>query len=183
MIIAGLDLSILATGIAAHDSGEVLPWDIQTIAPPKGFAGMKRLDWLSREICNRLLAADLIVCEDIAFSRNGASHSEIVMLHGFIRRELWIDGRTLVVAAATTLKKFATGRGNAEKDQISKEVFRRWAIDTADNNQSDAVVLAQIGRALVGDLDGLTKPMQEALATVRKSNAEALRGIKAEAVA
>jgi hypothetical protein len=47
---------------------------------------------------------------------------------------------------------------------------------------ADAVVLAQIGRALIGDL-GLTKPMMEALATVRKANADALRGLAVEAVA
>jgi protoporphyrinogen oxidase len=48
--------------------------------------------------------------------------------------------------------------------------------------EADAVVLAQIGRALIRDL-GLTKPMMEALATVRKANADALRGLAVEAVA
>lgn len=176
MIITGLDLSLCATGLATFAGGT---WDIRTITSPKGLAGMRRLDWLAREIGERIADSDLIVCEDIAFSRNGASHSEIVMLHGFIRRELWIDERPIALVAATTLKKFATGRGNAEKDQISKEVYRRWGIDTGNNNESDAVILAQIGRCLTGHLQPETKPQAEVIANLRNSYGLILKGVMA----
>lgn len=178
MIVTGLDLSLAATGIASFTGG----FAIDTIRPPKGLAGMDRLDWLAQTI-GRTLVSGLVVCEDIAFSRNMAGHSEVVMLHGFIRRGLWKAGRPPVLVASTTLKKFATGKGNAEKDQISKEVYRRWHIDTADNNQADAVVLAQIGRCLIGEMTPQTMAQAEAVEVVRKANAGALKGIAELAVA
>lgn len=173
MIITGLDLSLAATGIAsASPTGPT--FTVDTIRPPKGLVGMERLDWLAQTI-GRILVTGLVVCEDIAFSRNMAGHSEVVMLHGFIRRGLWRVGRPPVLVASTTLKKFCTGRGNAEKDQISKEVFRRWGIDTADNNQSDAVVLAQMGRCLMGLMTPETVAQAEAVEVVRKANVEVLK--------
>ena len=132
-----------------------------------------RVAWARR--CVKETVTGLVGGEDSGFARNMAGHSEVVMLHGFIRRGLGRVGRPPVLVASTTLKKFATGKGNAEKDQIFKEVFRRWGIDTADNNQSDAVVLAQIGRCLLGEMQPETVAQAEAVEVVRKANVEVMK--------
>jgi hypothetical protein len=145
MIITGLDLSLCATGIATYADG----WDIRTIAPPKGATGMRRLDWLSREICERLAPADLVVCEDIAFSRNGASHSEIVMLHGFIRRELWMDDRPLALVAATISEWEAPLRLNAMSSQTTRSAGARRSQISRDSQSRRRMPVAPFGGAIV----------------------------------
>lgn len=40
-----------------------------------------------------------------------------------------------------TLKKFATGRGNAEKDAMIEAARHRWAIEPQDDNEADALEL------------------------------------------
>lgn len=68
----------------------------------------------------------------------------------------------------TTLKKFVTGKGNAEKSLMIREVYKRWGFDAADDNQADAVGLLQVGRAVIGELTDLTKPQLEVVAALRK---------------
>ncbi len=41
------------------------------------------------------------------------------------------------------IKKFITGKGNAKKELILKEVFRRYDFDTSDNNIADAFAIAK----------------------------------------
>lgn len=66
--------------------------------------------------------------------------------------------------SATSLKKFATGKGNATKDVVMLHTFKRWAFDCGDdNNLADAYVLARMVRAAyLGDND-MTAVQVEAL--------------------
>lgn len=66
------------------------------------------------------------------------------------------------------IKKFASGKGNSPKDQVSKEVFRKWGVDAKDNNQADAYVLARIALALV-DGGGLLSYEQEVIDAMKKA--------------
>ncbi len=44
----------------------------------------------------------------------------------------------------TTLKKYATGRGNAKKPEVMLSVYKKWGVEILDDNLSDAYVLAKI---------------------------------------
>lgn len=68
------------------------------------------------------------------------------------------------------LKKFATGKGNAGKDEVMLSVSRRYPdVPVTDNNQTDALVLAAIGAAVMGEpFNGpLTLTQQEVVEAVR----------------
>lgn len=52
----------------------------------------------------------------------------------------------------TSLKKFVTGKGNSAKDVMMKELYKRWKIDTNNNNEADAHGLALFGLAMAGHL-------------------------------
>lgn len=45
------------------------------------------------------------------------------------------------------VKQFATGKGNAQKDVVLKDVYRRWQFNTDSNNIADAYVLARVAKA------------------------------------
>ena len=53
------------------------------------------------------------------------------------------------------------GKGNAAKELMLKEVFRRWGYDTSSNDQADAYALARIAAEFTAG--GWTKKL-EALA-------------------
>ena len=69
--------------------------------------------------------------------------------------------------APTVLKKFVTGTGNAKKEVILREVFRKWGFEAKTNNEADAMVLAHIARAMaLGQAGGYTAVQLAALKTV-----------------
>ena len=66
------------------------------------------------------------------------------------------------------VKQFATGKGNANKEVVLQQVYKRWGVEFNDNNQADAYVLAQIGRAYLSEMDNLTDFQQKVIRALRK---------------
>ena len=61
-----------------------------------------------------------------------------------IRLALHAHGSEYVEIAPNALKKFATGKGNAQKDQIMLAVYKKWGFEASTNNIADAYVLARM---------------------------------------
>ena len=76
-----------------------------------------------------------------------------------------------VLVTPSQLKKFVTGKGNADKNVVMKEVYKRFHIDTDDDNTADAVVLGHIGLALTGAYQTTTQEQKATLADIRKRHA------------
>lgn len=108
---------------------------------------------LYKGICE---APDLIVVEGFSYGSKGRSVFDIAYLGWSIREDLerlkniwnipWIE------VPPTQLKQFATGKGNANKEIILQQVYKRWGVEFSDNNQADAFVLAKIGEAYLNPL-------------------------------
>jgi hypothetical protein len=62
----------------------------------------------------------------------------------------------------TVVKKFATGKGNTKKEEMVLPIYKRWGFEHSSDNVRDAFVLAQIAKALSGQVE-LTKFQKEAL--------------------
>ena len=65
-------------------------------------------------------------------------------LGGHLRLLLWQAGVPYIIVPPTTLKKYVLGKGNAAKELMLKEVFRKWGYDTTSNDRADAYALARI---------------------------------------
>lgn len=75
-----------------------------------------------------------------------------------------------VIVAPTALKKFVTGSGKGQKDQMLLSVFKHWEVEFNDHNQADSYGLARVGAAMFCG-DGLdTKYRQEVLKKVRRDS-------------
>lgn len=137
MNIAGLDLSITATGLAYADGS------VRTIAPRR--AGDARLVEIRDEIRASLEfgGADLVVIEGPVLRSSAAI--ALAMLHGTVRTELWDLGIPYVLLPPATLKKFATGKGTASKPDMAVAAFKRAGLEFADDNQCDAAWLRWAG--------------------------------------
>lgn len=160
MIIIGIDPSLTGTGIARVDTDDRLVASTLTITT-KGSATAtyqqrtRRLSTLAcRDIGDIALGlpyvdeeiADLVIIEAPAYSKSNAGTSMLNGLWWMILNRLDVLGIPYAVAQPTTLKKYATGKGNASKDAVLLAVARRYPhIDVTDNNQADALVLAAMG--------------------------------------
>lgn len=114
------------------------------------------------------IAIQLVCIEGYAFARPNQAH-QIGELGGVIRVLLYESGLPWIEIAPAALKKFATGKGNATKDQIMLHVFKRWGFEAPNNNIADAYALAQMGVAIATGDHGLTQAQAEALEKPRRA--------------
>jgi Holliday junction resolvasome RuvABC endonuclease subunit len=145
--IVGLDLSLTATGVW-HDP-EHEGYEGHTIRTSSDDQLEQRLgeivtwiyDWVTS-------AADLVVIED--FVTRSPAASLLGMVHGAVRLELHTQNTPFVLVPPATLKKFATGKGNATKADMRMALYKRAGLDVADDNQVDAAWLHMLGMEALG---------------------------------
>lgn len=138
--VVGLDLSLSATGIAYSDGRT------RTITPAS--SGDARLAEIRSEVREAVYGTDFVVIEDLPINARGAGLTG--MVHGAIRVMLQ-TGPPYVLITPATLKKYATGRGNATKPDMRMALYQRMGIDLRDDNQVDATWLRYAGLQLLGE--------------------------------
>ncbi|WP_326637330.1 hypothetical protein OG884_26690 [Streptosporangium sp. NBC_01755] len=138
--VIGLDLSLAATGIARPDghTERVTCGDL---------LGTDRLAWICSAVMGHARdSVDLVVVEGPSYGNmSGAGHHEAAGLWWLIAYTL--DGADIpyAIAPPATLKKYATGRGNATKPDMRMALFQRTGLDIRDDNQADAWWLRAAG--------------------------------------
>lgn len=140
--VIGIDPSMTATGLAWADKLAVVTFTAATD---------RRLDAIYHAVQDALGydgAVDLAVVEDLPVHGKGAGITG--MAQGVIRLALIRAGVPYVTVPAATLKKFATGRGNATKPDLRVELLKRAGLDERDDNKVDAWWLRAIGMEHLG---------------------------------
>lgn len=169
MSVIGIDPSFTGTGIIIlNDIGTRL--DELLIKTPAKDNIVDRVKAIVKAINNikSLVTLDIVSIE--GFSYGSPQYAHQMGYLGFRIREYFMQnwkGVPIIEPSPNQVKKFATGKGVAEKDLIIKEVYKRWGYDTNNNNTADAYVLAQIGRAYLEVTEGLTSFQQEVIASLK----------------
>jgi len=165
MIVMGIDPSLTSTGIIVLHDGQIETAVTTKNRPELGT--IERVGEIRRGI-NQIIsnmtnfykpeesqAPDLIVIEGFSYGSKGRSVFDIAYLGWRIREELErlknTDSIPWIEVPPSQLKQFATGKGNANKEIILQQVYKRWGVEFSDNNQADAYVLAKIGEAFLSD--------------------------------
>lgn len=94
---------------------------------------------------------DLIVIEAPSYgSKHGSQHDRSGLWWSVVSG--WIESDVPVATVAPTARaKYATGKGNADKDKVLASVVRRYVCASVDNNnEADALVLAAMGMRWLG---------------------------------
>ena len=161
-------MNILALDLALTTTGYAFPSGPGTFSPPtKADRGMARLAWIRDEVMTLAEGADLVVLEGYSFASRGRQHAT-GELGGVVRLALWERAVPVVEVPPSSLKKYATGRGNAPKDQVLAAAIRRLGFKGHDHNEADALWLRTMARDHYG-LPGtpeMPKKHREALAGV-----------------
>ena len=145
----GLDMSIASTGVAIITEGEIELHTIKTRKQDFRYP-IERMNHIIAKVRN-YVTAECKVCIEKAFtSTKNFSGQEILSALAFnVRGMLDQKGVSYIDVAPVQLKKYATGKGNTKgKELVMKAIWGLWDIDTTDDNQAYAAVLAKIAQAL-----------------------------------
>jgi crossover junction endodeoxyribonuclease RuvC len=154
--VVGIDLSLTSTGIAIITNGVATTQRVNSKGKKDATLEqrMTRLHNLALTIASDIVwkaHPTLVVIESPAYSRTmGSMHD---------RSGLWwmtldlIDSLELTVVEVTSggRCKYATGKGNAAKDDVLSAVVRRYPdVDVNGNDEADALILAAMGARHLG---------------------------------
>jgi crossover junction endodeoxyribonuclease RuvC len=185
--VLGVDISMTATGVVVFDNKG---WHDSAVicTKPRGSTFEKRLDRAQdaaggiMDFAHRLL--DMIIVEGYSYGsgarkRSSAENEKNVQgsvgqahssaeFGGLVRAELFMNYGPLpfVEVPPATLKKFVTGKGNAPKDLMRVEAYKRWGVEFKTNDEVDAYSLARMGACLLGWDKPATKAQREAVEKV-----------------
>lgn len=70
-------------------------------------------------------------------------------LHDFFFKEGDEKCRYPLRVPPMTLKKYAAGKGNAKKQEMLLQMFKRWGIEFSDDNAADSYALARLAAGIV----------------------------------
>lgn len=138
--VMGLDMSLQATGVACASCGP------RTVSFPK-LRGEERLVQIRQDVMSCGYFHDVVVLEGYSFGSHQAHSHALGELGGVVRVALHEAGIPFAEVAPAALKKFATGKGNATKDQVLAAAIRRFGFEGDNNNAADAHILRAMGLA------------------------------------
>lgn len=153
-VVLGLDLSLTATGLAAVWADG--SFDTRTITT----AGKRGDSLADRERRISHIAADVLGFAEMSGFTLAVVEGPSVMSKGgsnWDRAGLWwrvihtLGAPNYAVAAPTTVKKWAAGKGNADKAAVAVGVARLWpSFECTSDNEADALALASMGAQRLG---------------------------------
>lgn len=132
--ILAIDPSLNQTGICWMDG------DTFTIKPLSKASPIDRLRDLRAQFKNMWhgLRINLVVLEDYAYSAKGSSIVQIAEWGGVLRLALSDAGYTVALVSPTALKKYATGKGNANKALVVSALTNRAGRQFDTDDEADA---------------------------------------------
>ncbi len=157
MNVIGLDLSLTSTGVATQTETSVLICKLR---------GYPRLRWIRDAVVERCADADLVVVEGPSYHSTGSAIHQIAGMWWMVTMAV-DEQHPMAVAPPSTIKRFATGRGNADKDAMLLAAARRFDWFDGDNNQADALWACAMGHEWI----------KESIVTLPRTHRVALDGV------
>lgn len=153
-VVLGIDPSLTGFAVTALSShGQFHSWlyksshkGVDRLIDISMFLSMKIQDLQSRNFD----VHDVAIEDSVVMS-----HSAVVLgeLHGTLKVALRnalprSRGKYPQKIPPTMVKKFATDRGNAKKNEVMLAVYKKWGVEFRDDNLADSYVLARIGAGM-----------------------------------
>ncbi|MBU5214377.1 hypothetical protein [Heyndrickxia oleronia] len=146
----GIDPST-KTGIAILDEYGNVIMTVESQSPVE--EEPQRFIYIGESILGYLKEDDRICIEGFSYGSKGKGVSTQYGFGWIIRTILIQNGYDYLEIPPTSLKKFATGKGNISKDAMVLPIYKKWGFEHNSDNVRDAYVLAQIARAMSEDIE------------------------------
>lgn len=184
MRVLGIDTSLTATGLArvefssrlgTNDIADDVKIDVATVGAPKPTADKSKVAMARRvnALIRQIEAAfdgpiDLVAMEGLAYAAKGEGAWVLSWVFGRVVEIVEDRQLPLIVVGTSQRAKYATGKGNADKDTVMLAAARRWPeAQIANNNEADAAIVAAVGCHYLGyPLTPPTQAQAEVLAKV-----------------
>lgn len=146
-VVFGIDLSLRCTGIAYPDG------TCDTFEPTcdgEEMHGVARMDEIAHFVTDQTQRSDteLVVLEGLAFDAHDNKRMQ-AQLAGIVRHALFRHYKPFIVVPPATLKKYATGTGNAKKMTMFTAATKRLGYEGESFDEADALWLRAIGWHLI----------------------------------
>lgn len=139
---------ILAVDLSLTHTGCCLDGECSSITSK--FRGWPRVGHILTALLSMAEPAQVVVLEGYSFGSRGRAVYDIGELGGVVRWALFDSGVPFVDVAPSSLKKYATGKGNSPKDAMIAAAIRRFGFPGSDNNEADAYLLWCMARHAYG---------------------------------
>jgi crossover junction endodeoxyribonuclease RuvC len=96
------------------------------------------------EFIPNIICLHSVFVEGPSYSSNGAFQLQMGALHFFLRIFLFKNHVHYKIIAPGSLKKFVADTGNAKKELMLLNVYKKWGVEFKDNNLADAYGLARM---------------------------------------
>lgn len=174
IISLGIDLSLVNSGIVLLENGKII--EKKSIKSKhlsdKPIDELKRIQKIVSEIEDIVSEYNptISVIEGMAYMvTKTSSLVQLGALNYFTRAMLADYNIPFVLVAPTTLKKFVTGKGNADKEVLMMMVYRDYKEQILDNNLVDGFGLSLIGAAVLGEpVKKMTIPQEEVIKLIKR---------------
>lgn len=153
VVALGIDQSLTGFALSAVDTSD--PFNHITWVYKSPYRGVRRLSDIREWLISRLsyLRDNDHTIHDVAMEGMVlASPSSLALgeLSGLVKLLLWdflpegTKPRTPLKVAPMTVKKFAAGKGNAKKQEMLMQIYKRWGQEFNDDNAADAYALGRL---------------------------------------
>jgi len=143
--VIGIDPSLTSLGLAYRNNGSVLAYCVSG----KELRGLARIRYIREAVDEALdrYTPDLVVFEGYALGFRGKSNIifDLGELGGVLKLLILDRGIDILLVPPTSLKLFATGKGNADKEQVSLAVKEMLGVSFSTSDQYDAAGLLAMG--------------------------------------
>lgn len=154
----GIDASLTSPGFCV--AGDTIPCIKSTHFKSKNI-GFERIFDIYNETKAYLTdwIPEKIIMEELPAGSKSPYTIERAELVGVIKNRIYrLDfWNRFILVNPSTLKKFATGKGNCDKSAMILQAYKEFGIEFTCNDECDAFWLAQVGRAMDGHWEGLSR--------------------------
>ena len=143
-IIAGIDLSLRATGFTIVDhSGKIIYEELFKTAKMRD---MQRVFFIKSRLHQKLKEYKVtkVAIEGYSFGSKGRSIVSLGELGGCVRMMMFEGKFEYLDCSPSSLKAYTSGKGNADKNQMKAAVLAKYGRDYADDNMCDSYALCMM---------------------------------------
>lgn len=150
----GIDQSLTGFALAAVNTDKPEQYEIWVYKSDR--SGVERLldikEWIESKLVfleeNGNLPVNAAMEGTVLASHSALKLGELAALVKITLYEMMIaenpDVAVPLQIPPMTLKKYATGKGNAKKQEMMLQIYKRWGVELNDDNAADAYALARL---------------------------------------